>query len=528
MSHTYTAATVPPGFWVLDDHAGSPPGALTSSVFDEPFTEGFADAFARYGVLGDRLAHIVVDGWPYVGFQPLTDPAEIGRRIELTVSTDLLELLQVRAQGYLERVDRLEAERSEVLASLHGLDDAALAGQIVGIAGRVRELVRDRFGDVPVGSLAAEYVWAAAEQLGWDETTALTALGSVPAAGSVAHTITAVADALEARHPDLAARLRAGEGSLGEVEAALAGSPEGLALDRDLDHLYELSVAAPSMRERPDLTIDLLRQGLVRREQERRGDGSAPSVPTELAELAELARLGQAWRDESQNLLLRWMGVLRVAALEAGARLVARGLFETADHAFDLDDADLALLLRGESSDALVGVAADRHRARTAASLASAPPVLGDPPVAPPGPPPGVELPPAVSRNMGRIGWLTEKLGSPAGPPKFDDGTLHGVAASPGCVEGRARVVTGPDDFADFQPGDVLICAITSPAWNPIIALAGAVVSDSGGLAGHTAITAREFGVPAVVGTKLATRVIGDGQLVRVDGSAGTVVPVGV
>ena len=100
---------------------------------------------------------------------------------------------------------------------------------------------------------------------------------------------------------------------------------------------------------------------------------------------------------------------------------------------------------------------------------------------------------------------------------------LTGVGASPGLVEGPARVLRGVDDFDRFEPGDVVVCAVTSPAWDPLLASASAVVTDTGGLAGHAAITARELGLPAVVGTGAATATITDGQLLRVDGSAGTV-----
>jgi rifampicin phosphotransferase len=104
-----------------------------------------------------------------------------------------------------------------------------------------------------------------------------------------------------------------------------------------------------------------------------------------------------------------------------------------------------------------------------------------------------------------------------------DDNTLKGVAASPGRVTAPARVLNGPEDFAQMQTGDVLVAAITTPAWTPLFARAAAVVTDVGGPLSHGSIVAREYGIPAVLGTGAATKRIRSGQVVTVDGSAGVV-----
>jgi pyruvate,water dikinase len=101
--------------------------------------------------------------------------------------------------------------------------------------------------------------------------------------------------------------------------------------------------------------------------------------------------------------------------------------------------------------------------------------------------------------------------------------TLKGVAASPGKVTARASVLEGPEDFASMQTGDVLVAAITTPAWTPLFARAAAIVTDVGGPLSHGSIVAREYGIPAVLGSGSATKVIRSGQLVTVDGSAGLV-----
>jgi pyruvate,water dikinase len=100
---------------------------------------------------------------------------------------------------------------------------------------------------------------------------------------------------------------------------------------------------------------------------------------------------------------------------------------------------------------------------------------------------------------------------------------IRGFAASPGVVEGTARVITTIEEIAKLRSGDILVCQITNPSWSPIFDKISAAVSDIGGSMSHAAIVAREYGLPAVVGTGTATRRIKDGQRVRVDGGRGVV-----
>jgi pyruvate,water dikinase len=86
------------------------------------------------------------------------------------------------------------------------------------------------------------------------------------------------------------------------------------------------------------------------------------------------------------------------------------------------------------------------------------------------------------------------------------------------------RVVLGPDGFASLRAGEVLVCPYTNPSWTPLFERAAAVVVDTGGIASHAAIVAREYGIPAVMGTGAGTRLLRDGVVVRVDGDTGNVV----
>jgi rifampicin phosphotransferase len=83
--------------------------------------------------------------------------------------------------------------------------------------------------------------------------------------------------------------------------------------------------------------------------------------------------------------------------------------------------------------------------------------------------------------------------------------------------------LSGPEEFAELRPGEVLVAAITTPAWTSLFAMASAVVTDIGGPLSHSSIVAREYGIPAVLGTAVATRRISSGDVITVDGDAGTV-----
>jgi pyruvate,water dikinase len=101
-------------------------------------------------------------------------------------------------------------------------------------------------------------------------------------------------------------------------------------------------------------------------------------------------------------------------------------------------------------------------------------------------------------------------------------GALVGLAVSAGTVEGRARVILDMAQ-ADLEPGDILVTAFTDPSWTPLFVAIAGLVTEVGGLMTHGAVIAREYGLPAVVGVQHATRLIRDGQRIRVHGTDGYV-----
>ena len=110
---------------------------------------------------------------------------------------------------------------------------------------------------------------------------------------------------------------------------------------------------------------------------------------------------------------------------------------------------------------------------------------------------------------------------------EHEETTLRGLAASRGVYEGPARRVSDPSEFDRIVQGDVLVTESTTEAFNILLPLLGAIVTDSGGLLSHSAIVAREYGIPGVVGTREATERIADGARVRVDGDKGEVTVLG-
>jgi len=120
-------------------------------------------------------------------------------------------------------------------------------------------------------------------------------------------------------------------------------------------------------------------------------------------------------------------------------------------------------------------------------------------------------------------GITTETLHSWAAPDVANENELKGYAASPGVVEGTAKVLRSINDFGEIKKGDILVAPITHPSWSPLFSKISAAVSDIGGTMSHMAIVAREYGMPAVVGTGEATKRITNGQRLRVDGDRGIV-----
>ena len=221
---------------------------------------------------------------------------------------------------------------------------------------------------------------------------------------------------------------------------------------------------------------------------------------------------------EHWSLSLFWRRVRELGAVLAGA-----GFFAEAEDIFLLrrDEIPQAIFDYGNGWAVGVECAGPYHwpaeierRKGILAALGTKPPL------------PAMNEPPAVVTEPFTImlyGITSERVSQWLSGGSDGDGGLAGMAASPGQVEGVARVVLDADALRDIQPGEILVSRITAPSWGPVFSTIAAVVTDIGGMMSHAAIVCREYGLPAVTGTGSATTAIRTGQRIRVDGDTGAV-----
>jgi rifampicin phosphotransferase len=231
--------------------------------------------------------------------------------------------------------------------------------------------------------------------------------------------------------------------------------------------------------------------------------------PDKLARFNELYDMGchNLVLTDDHNFYIDQVGdaILRPPLLEIGRRLVRQVSLADANDVFLLYLAEIRTGLAGVNQQSL---AAQRQEEIAVWSKLIPPPTIGEQP--PPSDDPWEE---AVLRKM---------LGVPPEPGQDPD-VITGTAASPGTVQGRAKVVRDLSEASKIQPGEILVCEMTMPAWTSLFSTVSAVVSDTGGVLSHCAIVSREYRIPCVVGTVVGTSVIKDGMLLTVDGSQGIV-----
>ena len=205
-----------------------------------------------------------------------------------------------------------------------------------------------------------------------------------------------------------------------------------------------------------------------------------------------------------------------------GELLAQRGLLPEAEDVFHLqrtevDQALTDVMLAWASGGREVGarhlhaLVAERKRILAALAEWSPPPALGP-------------IPEGLNDPAVKMLWgITEQTIQTWASADDNASELRGYAASPGVVEGTARVLMNVNDIGEIREGEILVCPVTAPSWGPVFGKIKAAVSDIGGTMSHAAIVAREYGMPAVVGTGSATRTIQTGQRLRVDGDRGSV-----
>jgi phosphohistidine swiveling domain-containing protein len=265
----------------------------------------------------------------------------------------------------------------------------------------------------------------------------------------------------------------------------------------------------PTWFDAPDVVLGLItamlgarpeaadQTGLALAELKRHPALRITAVRRQLLSTVRAAKVGMAFREDSHFYATMVLPSLRRALLDLGRRLCEAGVLSDAAEVNHLRFEELAAMADG---GALADADRERHRRLVLARAAKRRELEGIP-----------LLDPASLFGRAQVD---------------PDALVSGISASRGQATGMVRVIRGPQEFGSLRSGEILVCPYTNPSWTPLFQRAGAVVVDAGGIASHAAIVAREYGIPAVMGTGFGTSTLRTGQSVRVDGTRGQVTAV--
>jgi phosphohistidine swiveling domain-containing protein len=549
---------VPPGYWTREaSHAPLPVSPFSVAALLDPVNSSIRHMAAELGLLFDGLEARTIGGWEYMRVVPLggREPPRLPgwfapamfrlvpalrRRIHDSVAAIQADVPAALVQRWWRewrpdfdtRIQTLRERRFAALA------DADLDAQMT----EVRRLIADgmEVHSRLHGALAmvlGEFAFTCRDLLGWDETDTFSLLSGTSTIS------TEPARALA----DVAAL------ATSKVRALLtqaAPADEVLAADQDFEaaftryltvygcrapSLSTQEIAEPLLEERPDLVLALVRDqldsgfdpnGQQKLDQQRDAAANEARVKLSSGDLSRFERvLDRALaaypvrEDNAFFTLGAPVGLLHRTALEFGRRLASRGQITAIQDIFFLrPDEACARLADGTSAHQVV----DRRKGERSWALAHPGPASYG---RDPGPPPPLRGLPDEARlaNEAFLWYADRVLAMEAQGGSEESSRLTGIAASPGRYTGTVRVISSEAEFDRLRNGDVLVCPATSPVWSVLFPSVGALVTDSGGILSHPAIIAREFGVPAVVATRVGTAQLHDGQVVSVDGNTGTV-----
>jgi pyruvate,water dikinase len=423
--------------------------------------------------------------------------------------------------GFEQRVDRFEASFTFERARIERLDLRILPGaaldetlaDVERLLAQTGILLAQAYG----GLIAALLPLRSALDLVVGKEAAavqrafLSVIEDVESAGP-GHEVMAVASAFLEDAPAREQLLAGGVERIAHLPAGAARA----ALERLIERYghragREAELAEPRWRESPRFLLDAVRVQLAhvgaqdaRAQLERRVEALREQADTALRKIAaparpplrallSVVRRYVRRREQLRSHVAHVLYMCRRIALDASRRMLVREPELGADPAFMLAAPELHAFLRGELRSVRALVALRRRQYARDLCLPEPPDTfVGYPPAA-------VAVP--VQPNPGAM--------------------LSGLAASSGAVEGRVRVMRAPE--ASLEPGEILVVPAADVGWTPLFVLAGGLVSELGGPLSHACIVAREYGLPAVVSVRSATRALKTGDRVRVDGNAGTV-----
>jgi phosphohistidine swiveling domain-containing protein len=559
-------AEVPRGFWQREATHFPRPLTPMMAGFMDLHNAAFREMFETYGLLLEGIEMQPIGGWIYARAVPL------GGTDRKAPPAPLMWLL---ARSAPQLRDRIKACREAIRSDLHGrhierwyaewqpdlaqrihalaavdlgsLSDSELETHVALVEGLLDPCVRIHF--LLQGAMVmilGEFAFTCRDLLGWDDRRMLELLNGLSEKSSEPSRrlaeLARIASESAALRPMLERAERVDEATVGAVCAADEDFSEALAAYRR-DYgcralAYEFG--EPNLGERPDFILGLVRDQLVGGyDPAADADALAEKRNVELAEArsalsgraSDLARFERALaraeraypvREDSEFYTVSApLGIFRSAALEVGRRLASRSQIDAVDDVFFLTMAEA----RGAvaSSEARHDLVAMRRDERAWVLAHPGPASYGQDP----GPAPAARALPGEARfAMEALQWvMLDRILAPEESQRRQPGgdRLSGIAAATGSYSGPVRVVMDETQFSNVRQGDVLVCPITSPVWSVLFPSIGALVTDTGGILSHAAIIAREYRLPAVVGTGNATQLLADGQLVTVDGDGGFV-----
>lgn len=531
---------VPEGFWEREaSHAPLPAMPFGRVIWDRR-SETLAQMVDELGLLIDGIDFKDIGGWEYTRIVPIggRDPrpmpdwaVKLAFRLVPELRGRVAKSEAAVRNGAAQRIvadwfsswrpemEALVAEQRDVDAA--SLDDHEAANNLRrALAITFRGVSVHNLLHGPIALAMHGFASTCRELLGWEDD----------------HSIQLLAG--------LSPRSTEPSRALSEL-AELSGTAE---FDRAFDHYLgvygcrglQYEVAEPNLEERPDLILALI-DGLrdaglhlepTHAELALRREAAVDEAHSRLADQAQRERFDDAFevavktypiREDNEFLTVSApLGLCRRAALDVGRRLAERGAIAARDDVFFLEAEEaLDLLEHGGDGSRIV---LRRKGERSWVLAHPGPASYGKPPP----PPPLAALPPIPRRTMEAVLWTTDRIfGDPSRAVDAGSaapaGVVSGIGAARGSYTGRVRVVLNELDFDRIEPGEVLVCPVTSPVWSVIFPRIGALVTDAGGILSHPAIIAREYGIPAVVDTKVGTTALHDGQIVTVDGEAGLV-----
>ena len=536
-----------PGPWQQDSaHTPVAQTRIMQRLYPQGFNRGFTETFAVYGVLLDRLALGVVNGFTYHQPQPFDLPGPDGPKDPEWIAAEFGRRVGVAAQAFEKKIwrdaiaewDGVDkpasiARHHELDVDFSALDDAQLGVHIDTCVAHVIAMVyqHHRYNShalVPVGDFLIN-----ALQWTGQPVAALLAVfdGHSPVSNVVAPEMERALTALRADGE--AQEILAGAGDPADVLARLRSRLPEVGEYIDAVHFRVMDgfdISNPTIGERPQAIVGRLACALNvdTDDAKERSAAAAASlremVPTEnrptFDDLLGEARLVYRLRDERGIYSeISAIGLLRLALLELGSRLENAGRIQEADDVLDAGLDEIQALIVGADTPS----ASELHQRgidRLNLTLEGPPRYLGDPPP----PPPSTEgLPPPMARLMSSLGFMIDGVLGQMEVPEGNATTVVGISGAQGTYEGAVRVVRSVDDLLDLEQGDVLVAPTTGEAFNSMLHLVGAIVTDHGSFVSHAAIVSREMGIPAVVGTIDGTRRLAAAKRVRVDGTAGRV-----